>query len=38
MKKIHCEPHEMGIAFEYEPCIARLKKRPWLLGLRAFFA
>ena len=37
MNKIHCEPHQTGISFEYEgPCIKRLKKRPWPLCYRRF--
>ena len=38
MKKIHCEPHETGISFEYEGAMHRSSQKAFVAsGLRAFF-
>ena len=38
MKRIHCEPHETGIAFEYEGAMPRSSQKASVVsGLRAFF-
>ena len=38
MKKIHCEPHETGIAFEYEGAMHRSSQKTSVASvLRAFF-
>ena len=38
MKKIHCEPHETGISFEYEGAMHRSSQKASMAsGLRTFF-
>ena len=38
MKRIHCEPHETGISFEYEGAMHRSSQKAFVAsGLRAFF-
>ena len=38
MKRIHCEPHETGISFEYDGAMHRSSQKASVVsGLRAFF-